>query len=112
MDIHNMHQSGGWARSPSTLVQLAVGSVPPVDPSFFNTIDGVADPNVPVPSNQMTVTNIGQVGGNDGYSERVYTEGYKEKYLKYKAKYLSLKKKISGGGCACNRVGGNCAVCG
>lgn len=103
MDIHNMFQSGGWARSPSTLVQLAIGSVPPVDPGFFNTIDGVADPNVPVPSNQMTVSNIGQVGGADGY---------KEKYLKYKAKYLSLKKKLSGGGCACNRVGGNCAVCG
>ena len=101
MDIHNMHQSGGWARSPSTLVQLAIGSVPPVDPSFFNTIDGVADPNVPVPSNQMTVTNIGQDGGD-----------YKEKYLKYKAKYLSLKKKLSGGSCSCNRTGGNCAVCG
>ena len=37
---------------------------------------------------------------------------YQEKYLKYKAKYLSLKKKLSGGGCACNRTGGNCAVCG
>lgn len=103
MDIHNIHQSGGWARSPSTLVQLAIGSVPPVDPSFFNTIDGVVDTNVPVPSNQMTVSNIGQVGG---------VEDYKEKYLKYKAKYLSLKKKLSGGGCACNRTGGNCAVCG
>lgn len=101
MDIHNIHQSGGWARSPSTLVQLAIGSVPPVDPSFFNSIDGVADPNVPVPANQMTVTNIGQVGG----------DYYKEKYLKYKAKYLNLKKKMNGGGCSCNRTGGSCPAC-
>jgi len=71
-----MNQNGGT--SPSTLVQLAVGSVPPVDPQFFDLIDSVVDTSVPVPAN-------GMMRGGDYY---------RGKYLKYKQKYLSLKRKM------------------
>ena len=66
--------------SPSTLVQLAVSSVPPIDPRFFDLVNSVVDTSVPVPSN--AVPNM--MGGNNYYA----------KYLKYKHKYLSLKKDI------------------
>jgi len=71
-----MNQTGGT--SPSTLVQLAVGSVPPVDPQFFDLIDSVIDTSVPMPANEM-------MRGGDYY----YV-----KYLKYKAKYLALRKQV------------------
>jgi len=70
-----MNKIGGT--SPSTLVQLAVSSVPPVDPRFFNLVDSVVDTSVPVPAN-----DIPNMTGGDYY----------KKYLKYKSKYLSLKK--------------------
>ena len=69
-----MNQNGGT--SPSTLVQLAVSSLPPVDPRFFNLVDSVVDTSVPVPAND--VPNM--MGGNNYYT----------KYLKYKAKYTNL----------------------
>jgi hypothetical protein len=69
-----MNQNGGT--SPSTLVQLAVSSLPPVDPGFFNLVDSVVDTSVPVPAND--VPNM--MGGNNYYT----------KYLKYKAKYTNL----------------------
>jgi len=72
-----MNQNGGT--SPSTLVQLAVSSVPPVDPRFFNLVDSVVDTSVPVPAND--VPNM--MGGNNYYA----------KYLKYKGKYLDLKSR-------------------
>ena len=71
-----MSQIGGT--SPSTLVQLAVGTVPPIDQIFFDLIDSVVDSSVPVPANQS-------MRGGDHY---------REKYLKYKAKYLALKKQV------------------
>ena len=71
-----MNKIGGT--SPSTLVQLAVSSVPPIDPQFFNLVDSVVDTSVPVPANDIP----NMIGG----------DYYYKKYLKYKAKYLSLKK--------------------
>jgi hypothetical protein len=71
-----MNQTGGT--SPSTLVQLAVGSVPPIDPQFFDLINNFVDTSVPVPANEM-------MRGGDYY---------REKYLKYKQKYLSLRRKM------------------
>lgn len=68
--------------SPSTLVQLAVSSLPPVDPKFFDLVNSVVDTSVPVPAN--IIPNM--IGGTDYY----------KKYLKYKAKYIMVggrKKK-------------------
>ena len=41
----------GRGMSPSTLIQLATTSVPPVPPSFYNTINEVVSTDVPVPAN-------------------------------------------------------------
>jgi|UniRef100_A0A6C0GZP9 hypothetical protein len=88
-------QNGGWARSPATLVQLAVGSVPRIDPKFFDLVNGVVDNNIPVPANQM-VSNLVEVTSKA--AEKFFTGGndekYKQKYLKYKSKYLNLKKQM------------------
>jgi len=65
----------GGGTSPSTLVQLVASSLPPIDPSFYNIINEQVVAGIPVPANQH--------GGNQNY--------YKNKYLKYKAKYLKLK---------------------
>ncbi len=97
--MDSISYTGGWARSPSTLVQLAISSVPPVDPKFFDVIDGVIDKTAPVPSNGLLpqlVENVGQsiekffTGGKEKKDEKYY-----KKYLKYKSKYLKLKEKIN-----------------
>jgi len=41
----------GKGMSPSTLIQLATTSVPPVPPSFYNTMNEVVSTDVPVPAN-------------------------------------------------------------
>jgi len=41
----------GQGMSPSTLIQLATTSVPPVPPSFYNTINEVVSQDVPLPAN-------------------------------------------------------------
>jgi hypothetical protein len=43
----------GNGMSPSTLIQLAATSVPPVPPSFYNTISEVVSSDVPVPANSF-----------------------------------------------------------
>jgi len=62
--------------SPSTLVQLAVSSLPPVDPKFFDLVNSVVDTSVPVPANDIPK----MIGGTDYY----------KKYLKYKSKYITM----------------------
>jgi len=114
---------GGWARSPSTLVQLAISSVPPVDPKFFDVIDGVIDKTAPVPSNQLIPGVMEKIGNTlesflTGGNEEKREDKYYKKYLKYKAKYLKLKEELDKlkakqkGGCSsCSMVGGcNCGV--
>jgi hypothetical protein len=49
----------GSGMSPSTLIQLAASSVPPVPPSFYNTISEVASPDVPVPANSFGFSHRG-----------------------------------------------------
>ena len=71
----------GSARSPSTLIQLSVASLPPINPSFYDNINQVADVNAPVPANELVPMNRGQLGGDPYY----------KKYMKYKLKYLRLK---------------------
>jgi hypothetical protein len=70
--------NGGKAMSPSTLIQLATTSVPPINPSFYDTINETIVTDVPQPANQYGLL---QNGGDKYY----------KKYLKYKAKYLKLK---------------------
>ena len=41
----------GSGMSPSTLIQLAASSVPPVPPSFYNAISEVVSSDIPVPAN-------------------------------------------------------------
>jgi len=68
--------------SPSTLVQLAVSSLPPIDPKFFDLVNSVVDTSVPMPANNIP----NMIGGTDYY----------KKYLKYKTKYIMVggrKKK-------------------
>jgi hypothetical protein len=112
------NQQGGWARSPSTLVQLAVSSLPPIDPKFFNVIDGVVDKSAPVAANDMVPSLLGQVGKT---VEKFFTGGqmndatedpYKAKYLKYKAKYLKLKGGMKGGCMGCGLMTGGDCGCG
>jgi hypothetical protein len=67
----------GGGTSPSTLVQLAASSLPPIDPSFYNIMNEQVVAGIPIPANQH--------GGSY----------FKEKYEKYKAKYLGLKKKLT-----------------
>jgi len=106
--MDNISYTGGWARSPSTLVQLAVGSVPPVDPKFFNIIDGIIDGSVPVPSNQLMPQIVSQVekfftGGNQ------HEDKYYDKYIKYKNKYQQLKNKLHNKNCPdCKHLTGGC----
>jgi hypothetical protein len=49
MENIDNQQTGGWARSPATLVQHVISSLPPKYPRFFNAIDGTIDQSVPVP---------------------------------------------------------------
>ena len=91
MENIDNQQTGGWARSPATLVQLGISSLPPIDPRFFNAIDGAIDKSAPVPANDLVPNLLGKVGK---VVEKFMTGGndpYKAKYLKYKAKYLKLK---------------------
>ena len=73
----------GNGTSPSTLIQLSVASLPPIDPSFYQNLNQTIDTNAPVPANEMVPMNRGQLGGDPYY----------KKYMKYKFKYLALKKK-------------------
>ena len=75
----------GSGTSPSTLIQLSVASLPPINPTFYQNIDQIIDTNAPVPANEMVPMNRGQLGG----------KYYYEKYMKYKMKYLALKKQLS-----------------
>jgi hypothetical protein len=86
-----VNQTGGKAISPSTLVQLAVSSLPPINPNFFNVINGVVDPNAPVPANDMVPSLLGQVGKTIEKFIGGGEDPYKAKYLKYKQKYIALK---------------------
>jgi hypothetical protein len=94
MNNIDSNQTGGKAISPSTLVQLANSSLPPIDPRFFNTIDNIIDKNAPIASNGMIPSLLGQVGKT---IEKFFIGGnedpYKKKYLKYKQKYIDLKNK-------------------
>lgn len=74
----------GNGTSPSTLIQLSISSLPSIDPSFYQNINQTIDTNAPVPANEMIPMNRGQLGGNYYYN----------KYMKYKAKYLALKKTL------------------
>ena len=71
----------GNGTSPSTLIQLSVSALPPIDPSFYENINQTIDPNAPLPANELVPMTRGQYGGNYYY----------KKYMKYKAKYLRLK---------------------
>ena len=75
----------GNGTSPSTLIQLATASLPPIDSSFYQTIDQTIDNNVPMPANEINHANINQLGGK-------YQNLYYKKYMKYKQKYIALKK--------------------
>ena len=102
MNNIDSNQTGGKAISPSTLVQLAVSSIPPINPNFFNMINSVVDKSAPVPANEMVPSLLGQVGKT---VEKFFGAGedpYKAKYLKYKTKYLKLK------GCGCDKTNCNC----
>jgi hypothetical protein len=44
----------GNGMSPSTLIQLATTSVPPVPPSFYNTINEIVSSDVPLPANAFS----------------------------------------------------------
>ena len=78
-------QDGG-ARAPSSLIQLAISSIPPVDPRFFDLMNGVVDNTVPVPANELVPQLLQRVGGGE--------DRYKMKYLKYKQKYIDLKNQL------------------
>jgi hypothetical protein len=93
MNNIDSNQTGGKAISPSTLVQLAVSSVPPINPNFFNMINGVVDGSAPVPANDMVPSLLGQVGKTIEKFIGGGEDPYKAKYLKYKAKYLQLKEQ-------------------
>jgi hypothetical protein len=41
----------GSGMSPSTLIQLAASSLPPIPPIFYNTISEVVSSDIPVPAN-------------------------------------------------------------
>jgi len=71
----------GSGTSPSTLIQLSVAALPPINPSFYQNMNQIADVNAPVPANELVPMNRGQLGGDPYY----------KKYMKYKAKYLRLK---------------------
>jgi len=58
--------------SPSTLVQLAVSSVPPIDPRFFDLVNSVVDTSVPVPANDIPK----MIGGTDYYKKYMFWENY------------------------------------
>ena len=88
-----VNQTGGKAISPSTLVQLAVSSLPPIDPKFFNTIDNIIDNTAPVAANGMIPSLIGQVGKTVEKFIGGGEDPYKAKYLKYKQKYIDLKNQ-------------------
>ena len=91
MNNIDSNQTGGKAISPSTLVQLAVSSLPPINPNFFNVINGVVDANAPVPANDMVPSLLGQVGKTIEKFIGGGEDPYKAKYLKYKQKYIALK---------------------
>jgi len=82
-------QAGG-GRAPSSLIQLAISSIPPVNPRFFDLINGIIDNTVPVPANELVPQLLQRVGGGGGKDK------YKMKYLKYKQKYIDLKRQIGG----------------
>jgi hypothetical protein len=44
----------GKGMSPSTLIQLATTSVPPINPNFYNTINQSPMSDVPVPANEYS----------------------------------------------------------
>jgi hypothetical protein len=44
----------GQGMSPSTLIQLATTSVPPVPPIFYNTMNEVVSQDVPLPANAFS----------------------------------------------------------
>lgn len=75
----------GNGTSPSTLIQLTASSLPPIDPLFYQTIDQTIDNNVPIPANEINHVSISQLGGK-------YESVYYKKYMKYKQKYIALKK--------------------
>jgi len=88
----NNNQQIGSGTSPSTLIQLGISSLPPIDPSFFNIVDGIKDITVPVPSNDLVPKLYGVVKQT---IENFFSGGedpYKIKYFKYKSKYLQLKR--------------------
>jgi len=76
----------GGARAPSSLIQLAISSIPPVDPRFFDLINGVVDNTAPVPANELVPQLLQRIGGGE--------DKYKMKYLKYKQKYNQLKADL------------------
>jgi hypothetical protein len=78
-------QAGG-GRAPSSLIQLAISSIPPVDPKFFDLMNGIVDNTVPVPANELVPQLLQRVGGGE--------DKYKMKYLKYKIKYTHLKNEL------------------
>jgi hypothetical protein len=78
-------QDGG-GRAPSSLIQLAISSIPPVNPRFFDLMNGIVDNTVPVPANELVPQLLQRVGGGE--------DKYKMKYLKYKQKYIDLKNQL------------------
>ena len=84
------NQDGG-GRAPSSLIQLAISSMPPIDPRFFDVINGIVDNTAPVPANELVPQLLQRVGGG----ETLDTQKYKMKYLKYKKKYIDLKNQLS-----------------
>jgi hypothetical protein len=78
-------QAGG-GRAPSSLIQLAISSIPPVNPRFFDLMNGIIDNTVPVPANELVPQLLQRVGGGE--------DKYKMKYLKYKQKYNQLKADL------------------
>ena len=76
----------GSGRAPSSLIQLAISSIPPVNPRFFDLMNGIIDNTVPVPANELVPQLLQRVGGGG--------DKYKMKYLKYKQKYNQLKADL------------------
>ena len=59
----------GKGMSPSTLIQLATTSVPPVPPSFYNTINEVVSSDVPVPANAYSFPHRGGKNQNQNQNQ-------------------------------------------